>query len=128
MFTVPAWAFTLFRFSRSSDSCVRLGPIWVFALVRDPQYRLVAIQKAMSGPPACTFLGDIARTARRALEVTVVPPPVSAGKTLNLQGLDAEADPSGGLTPPRLSATSCSVTHRPFVEAAFLIYYLPYTE
>jgi hypothetical protein len=32
VFTIPTWAFTLFRFSGSP-----WGPIWVFALVRDPQ-------------------------------------------------------------------------------------------
>ncbi len=32
VFTIPTWVFTLFRFSGSP-----WGPIWVFALVRDPQ-------------------------------------------------------------------------------------------
>jgi len=57
VFTVPAWAFTLFRFSRSSDSCVRLGPIWVFDVVRDPQSPLRGYSEGDVWPPACTSPG-----------------------------------------------------------------------
>jgi hypothetical protein len=110
--------------SPCSDSRVRLGPIWAFALVRDSQSSARGNSESDVWLGRAHLRGDTARTARHALWVTLVPPPASVGKTLK------------GSTPKPIhrealrrlaSATSRSKTRRLFAEAAFLIYYLPYT-